>query len=966
MMARVLLGLAAVGACCALAFGQAQPVYVDLSKAVNASLEDDGVAGNGQGGWSDEGINDMLIYPPVPAGEVVRNGYRFRLLDGKDTGGRSVIMLKGEKLPDRPASASVDVPKARGRYVYFLQNCVKQVGATGDVVATYKVGYADGASAEIPVRLGREILPWWSAQWYDNAGAGAWPVFMGRNVYSMKWKRYVGVWAMQWENPHPDKEIVRIDLASAGKSVPVIFAVTITADDYYKGPDVKKDYQRPDDVPRDFFTAKTALENQRLFAEMGRQGHVQGLRRVELLRPDVLAVTVDAGLGSIGGGPGEDVAAFFQKSDRFRVSSQTDPAFKSGKAPGKIGRFSYEYWNGDVGPFPQCMLYWHTYYLFLDAPLHSGNTYTVSIRDMATTAPVTVGSAPAGQALRTSEPFTYDEHTTPTPAIKVNQVAYSAAASRRYAYLGYWAGDAGKIDYAAMKTFRVIDEKTGQAAMTGELKLRQADDPMAGEDVYEMDLSALKSGGYHIEVAGLGRSVTFGVGGSGMADLYRQTHRAFFHQRCGMALEKAFTDFPRPACHQEVYESGFLVGNPAAGAKPGEKIRTFRGGYHDAADFDVFTYHLRATAQALAAYEAFADKFKDGDLKLPESGNQIPDVLDEAQWALGSYLETQREDGAVPLGRGNDQDAIRDWEREHKGARPAFGLFPPTTTSSAEYAAVAAQFARLIAPFDAKRSQQYAASAEKALAWALANPAEGAGEGGAGCFLAWAASELYAATGKAPFHDTFKRLCADGAFTKVHWKLAAAVPTFTWSYITCKRETDEKLLAQLRTDLVRRADEVVKQTDHPAYRMGGGVRGRGLGWGNGNGGGHYADPCLRAYLLTKDRKYLDAASLNADFQLGANPLSKTFITGMGARPPEHPQISPLLYTGPNKTGLTVKGITVYGLADVKPAWYPQEVPAWRKWRDLGNGGAEVCSEFTITETIGASAMLYAMLEALEP
>lgn len=157
---------------------------------------------------------------------------------------------------------------------------------------------------------------------------------------------------------------------------------------------------------------------------------------------------------------------------------------------------------------------------------------------------------------------------------------------------------------------------------------------------------------------------------------------------------------------------------------------------------------------------------------------------------------------------------------------------------------------------------------------------------------------------------------------------------------------------------------MVKETEVPAYRMGAGARDRGLGWGNGNGGGFYGDVCLRAYWLTKERRYLDAASLNADFQLGANPLSKTFITGMGTRPPEHPELNPQLYEKPNRLGLTVKGITVYGLSDAKQGGFPQEIPVWRRWRDLGNGGAEVSSEFTITETIGSSAMLYAALKGL--
>jgi len=45
--------------------------------------------------------------------------------------------------------------------------------------------------------------------------------------------------------------------------------------------------------------------------------------------------------------------------------------------------------------------------------------------------------------------------------------------------------------------------------------------------------------------------------------------------------------------------------------------------------------------------------------------------------------------------------------------------------------------------------------------------------------------------------------------------------------------------------------------------------------------------------------------------------------------------------------------------------YPSQTPAYRCWRDIGGGTAENSSEFTITETIGSSALFYAFLYALE-
>lgn len=169
---------------------------------------------------------------------------------------------------------------------------------------------------------------------------------------------------------------------------------------------------------------------------------------------------------------------------------------------------------------------------------------------------------------------------------------------------------------------------------------------------------------------------------------------------------------------------------------------------------------------------------------------------------------------------------------------------------------------------------------------------------------------------------------------------------------------------------MRDADKAAETTEAAPYRNASRV-GASHGWGTFNGGAHAAFPSILAYLLTKDVKHLNTISLNADFQLGANPLSKGFITSLGARHPVQPQLNPLLYSGPEKTGKTVPGITVYGLAgqpkdDFVPntKWYPDKTPPGRHFVDQGSG-SESSSEFTITETIGTSAMLYAFLYALE-
>lgn len=925
----------------------AEPFFVDLAPVANTTLEYDG-----KEGWAGEGINDMFLYPPIPNGEVTRNGYRFKLADPSN-GAKTVVLLKGRKLSSKPQSVDVAVPNVKGRFLYVLQNALASVdGQPANYrVATYVVKYADGSTAEIPVNDGIEIRRWYTGQWYENSGAKSWPIFVGRNAISSKWNQYVGVWAMQWQNPSADKPITSITLRSEGLATPAVFAITLTDDDYFNSPNVKQHYVRPEVPPADYFQGKLAHEQAALYDEMRARKLVQGMRRVEVIRPDVIAVTIDGAVAR-GAGLANDNAASFQKPDAFSVRSDGDAAYAAPTAPATVGRQSYEYWNGDIGRFSQNVIYWHTYYLKLLQPLKSGQSYTVAVRGL-------------GADLTAAQVLVFDDRKTVTPVIKVNQVAYAASAKQRYAYVGWWAADLGAVDYSDLKRYEVIDESNGRCVFEGELAARRAEDALSGESIMQIDLSSLTTGRYHIVVPGLGRSDSFGVGGEGIKMLYYNTSRAFFHQRCGHALQSPFTTFHKDACHCEVYESGHLVGGRYM-PKPGEQKHSFRGGYHDAADFDTFTYHLRATAQALTAYTFAPTKFKDRDLNIPESGNGIPDVLDEADWALFSYRDNQQPDGGVPLGRGNDEDAIREWERNHNGRRPAFGLFPPTHTSCTEYAAVAAQFARAIRPYDAAKADAYIDSARKAFAWAQSQPDSGKPEMGGDLFYAWAASELYAATGDKSFSDVFKKLYRGGVLKRVHWRLASVVPTCLLTYLNCTQpDADKTIQDELRQDLIRRADDVVKQTEAAPYRVGRGPAEKGNGWGNLNGGGYYADVCLRAYFLTREQKYLDAACLNADFQLGTNPLSKTFITGMGARPPEHPQISAFLYTGPGKTGSTVPGITIYGLTSDAPKWYPESIPSWRRWRDLGNGSAEVSSEFTITETIGFSAMLYQTLYAIE-
>lgn len=936
---------------------QANPTFIDLSKQANTSWEDDGIANNGKGGWTDEGINDFYMYPPIETGVVTRNAHSFLLLDEKANEGRSIILLKGsERCQDKPESVEIPTPGVKGQYVYFLQTAAGRPPKQekNAIVAEYEIFYEDGTSVKIPVRDEIEIRQWYVAAWYDNSGRAAWPFITGVNTYSQKWKKFVGLWAMQWTNPNPEKPLAKIVLRSMGGATPAIFAVTVSDTDAHADQvALKTHFVRPPEAPANYFLPKEKIEKQGILAAAMAENHFQGLCSVAVIKPDLLAVTVDGGFDGNAFSASIDWPA--KEAECFRVEADGKPIALGSP----MGRQSVEYWNGNVGPFPVVTLYRHTFYIPLQKPLPSGAEVAVSVSGI--TKPLTDRLA-----------FRYDPAQTISPIIKINQVAYSPLGTQRFAYLGWWAGDLGAVDYADFKTFEVVDESTGKKVFDGPVTLRAGQDAGSGENIFEMNLAALKPGKYHIVIPGLARSDSFGVGGDGIRSMYYDTMRAFFHQRAGVELPAKNTAFPRSAYLTDCYESGYMVGNANYAPKPGEAVKSFSGGYHDAGDDDCFTQHLRATAQTLLVYEAFPKAFHDKDLNLPESGNGIPDLLDEAAFALSFYHDTQREDGAIYYGRGNDQDYIREVEKK-TGKRPAFGLLDPRNNSSSEYAAVAAQYSRLIAPYNAKRAADFLASARKAYDWACTHPDEKPDPRlGNEIILSWAAAELFKTTGESRYNQDFLRFVRDeGALKKAHWSLGALVWFPRWTYLSTDRpEKDAALDQEFRAALLKDAEFARKRTLENPYRNG--WDRKAAGWGNLNGGGHHAFTSMLAYLATKDPAHLETVTLNADFQLGANPLSKTFISAIGTRPPNFPQLNPHLYSGPKKTGAMAPGITIYGLSCSKPdsmdtkSWFPASTPGYRCWRDLGAGGAEVSSEFTINETIGHSAMLYAFLFALNP
>jgi hypothetical protein len=568
--------------------------------------------------------------------------------------------------------------------------------------------------------------------------------------------------------------------------------------------------------------------------------------------------------------------------------------------------------------------------------------------------------------------LTFHDDSTPCWSIKVNQSAYAISATKKAAYLGMWLPGIGALDFAAFEGKPFYLKKfengarwdkgtaSGEPVFTGQIKLRkkftdqdvkrEGGSNLTGEDVYEFDFSAFqKEGTYCIQIPGLGRSWPFKVTKDGYGAAFYTMMKGLYAQRCGTELKKPFTAWERPACHTETKQGQFipetadwysikyrqraenqndvgfrdasgqrigvdhftLIGNsgPDSPAMPGVK-----GGWHDAADFDRRYLHYLAVWDLLAAAEAFPANFKDSQLNIPESGNGIPDILDEAAWGVDIWKKTQRTDGAVSswiemeCHPGPSPDGLTKAFLENQMQMYAA---TPDRTSSYAYAAAASCLGRLLAPYSPERAKEYIETAKRAYLWAKD---EGNAMGGRQFLIkrpmrdpklkgttirfdedrefkdqdngfidgAFAAASLYFATKEAAFLQDWN---ASG-MGKKYPGLASRIPASRCVFLLLNAELGGKDLAMMKKSIITAADKLLEtQSDH-AYRMPWlspeDKDFHHMAWGS-----IYAKARVLAvaYAVSKDPKYKAAMENAADFFLGCNPMGGTMVTGIGSVSP---------------------------------------------------------------------------------
>ncbi len=585
-------------------------------------------------------------------------------------------------------------------------------------------------------------------------------------------------------------------------------------------------------------------------------------------------------------------------------------------------------------------------------------------------------------------------------AIKINQIGYLTKAKIRLAYFGKWLGTAGSLNFIP-QSYEVIDLENGEVVYIGKPELRHSagqknegayKQDFSGENVYGLDLSYLEKGVYCISIPRVGRSYSFQVADDVMAEPLFTSIRAFYHQRCGIELEKEYTFWTRPKCKKHVklslmpeYDFGYISKFPdnlfeqinqfllKKEENGNQEYRIVKGGYHDAGDYDRNPSHLRIANTFCTAYDINPKAFIDNQFIIPESGNGIPDILDETDFLLSFYLKNQWEDGGIPSGTESNKHPknIFDnaWLTNTDNEINEYVILPVTQMSCYDFAAGAAHLGHIlkIFPDEQQKSDTYISAAERAFECGMKNfPPKNLEEQ---LRAAHAATRLLAVTNKREYADvitSFEALMTqkkDFLNSEVLWFISAysSLPENTPGLDIEFQNLLKKKVSQtwnlvLNKFFLKQGYLHFKHPETP--------------FTNGTGSVGQVDLIILAWLITGNNQLSDMIKVTADFCLGANPLGKVMCSGLGQNHIHHPLMLESMNDNIKKF---VPGIWIYGPVGNKEHWIQKqynsippfiETPPLYRFIDIDQ--CPMHTEFTVHENLCKAVLLFGILAPENP
>jgi endoglucanase len=671
----------------------------------------------------------------------------------------------------------------------------------------------------------------------------------------------------------------------------------------------------------------------------------------------------------------------------YLLQSPDDAEFEKAQHPVKVYRKSKPtdlarigYWKFDAPVV-------HTIYLEFNQKIKGGRTYALSFK---------------GKSFPTLR-FKHDPFIKRSESVHINHLGFHPDDPVKRGYLSIWLGDGGRHKLDPLGEFHVIDSNADRTVIKDVISqsksATQRDEDAYGRnyngtDIYSFDFTGLdQPGAYRIYVDGIGCSYPFSIGTQVWRDAFIVAARGLYHQRSGIAIGPPYTTYERPrAFHPDdgikVFQSQCSLMDSANGLnrlgadsdKFGNLLKQATtqivtnawGGYCDAGDWDRRIQHLGATRLLLELYDLFPDTMRHVVFDIPESGNDLPDLIDESLWNIDFFRRLQIPEGGI---RGGIESAEhpRVGEGSWQESLPVMA-YAPDVWSSYVYAGVTARLAGILRESRLSEENTYHESALRAMIWAekeykklARSPLPHAVNDARNL----AAVELFDINGARRWHEVFMRTTV---FTRSDSELAELNQheQRDAAFVYCRtrqQAIDPDVQRNANQAFIREANGSVAISESTAFGWTKLNPWEPVGWGNLTT--PQVQTLVRAHVLTGDDLYLRAIVLACQTGLGANPVNICYTTGLGHDWPRHPLIVDARVLGsPPPPGITVFGPSdmernadYFGFTLIKRFLYPpaKDWPTLEAFFDTYLS-PQTC-EFTIHETLGPTIYAWGYLTA---
>lgn len=440
-------------------------------------------------------------------------------------------------------------------------------------------------------------------------------------------------------------------------------------------------------------------------------------------------------------------------------------------------------------------------------------------------------------------------------------------------------------------TFTVLSKSDDSVIYSGET-LDFGTDEASGDAVYIADFSSVKEiGKYYLQDSKGNKSYSFEI----KPDVYKNLHhdliKALYYQRCGCALEEKYAG---------IYKHAVCHGDLSIDFNDKNIVKDMTGGWHDAGDYGRYITPACVTvAHILYSYILFPDRFN-YSLDIPESGNGMPDALNECRYELEWMLKMQKDNGGVYHKLTAFSHAPFIMPEEDKDQ---FYMFQVSSMATADFAACMCLSYRVYKNFDEEFANRMLEAAKKAYAWLILNPdykgfrnPEGSNTGEYDDDKKdrderlWAAAEMLATLGGSEYEETIWDLLQnDMSKTDFGWIDVSGFASMA-ILLDKKGVASVKLTKYFSQVVVEEANRLVELSKSCGYGVA--MNSEDYIWGSNMVVSNRGILLILANIVKPNPSYVETALNQLHYLLGKNATGYSYVTGHGENAFCHPHNRP--------------------------------------------------------------------------